>query len=165
MKSKLLTVVFICIVALATILGGVLVSQNYINKNKETTVYLFYSEDEKQSKRMKAFVENYAFKNENVTVEKFDVWNDTKAREVLEHLRLNLDITDCAIPIVIIGDKGLIGYLSDGVSGEKIVNLIENCENECSQKVDDIKKVKFYREPAVAPIDRPEDGNKEDDVC
>ncbi len=165
MKSKLLPVVLIGIVALATILGGVILSQNHNIQDKETTVYLFYSEDEKQSKRVRAFIENYAFKNENITVEKFDVWNDPTARELLEDLRKEQNIANCAIPMVIVGDKGLIGYLSDGVSGEKIIDIIENCGSGCSETIDDIKKVKFDREPSVAPIDRPEDENKENDVC
>lgn len=165
MKNKPVTKIIIGIVAFATILGGVFLGQNLVNKGEEINIYLFYSEDDKQSRRARAFLDNYANNHEHVTLYTFDVWNDSNARETLETIRTKINTTDCAIPLVIVGDKGVIGYLSDGVSGAKIVDIIETCNSGCSQKIDEIKKVDFEREPSIAPIDRPKDENKEDDVC
>ena len=128
-------------------------------------VYLFYSEDDKQSKRARVFLESYVNKYENVELIKYDVWNDEEALSKLNALRADIEIDDCAIPLMIIGNKGVIGYLSDGVTGEKYRGIIESCDSNCGQDLDEIDSVEFQFEPSVAPIERPEDENKEDDVC
>ena len=132
---------------------------------KTINVYIFYSEDDKQSKRARAFVENYVNKHEDIELIKYDVWNDPKAREIIHTLDERIDIKGCGIPLVIIGEKGVIGYLSDGVSGQKIVDIIESCGKDCYKDLDEIEELELEYEPSVAPINRPEDENKEDDVC
>jgi hypothetical protein len=128
-------------------------------------VYMFYSEDEKQSKRARAFLENYVNKHENIELIKYDVWKDSEAREIIDTLDKRVDIKGCGIPLVIVGEKGVIGYLSDGVSGNKIIDIIESCGNDCYMELDEIEKLELEYEPTIAPINRPEDENKEDDVC
>ncbi len=132
---------------------------------KTINIYMFYSEDDRQSSRARAFVENYVDKHENVELIKYDVWKDPEAREIIDTLDKRVDIQGCGIPLVIVGEKGVIGYLSDGVSGKKIIDIIESCGNDCYMELDDIEKLDLEYEPSVAPINRPEDENKGADVC
>ncbi len=128
-------------------------------------IYIFYSEDDRQSRRAKTFVEDYVGDNEEVQLFKYDVWNDPRAREIIGELDGRIGIKSCAIPLVVIGENGVIGYVSDSDSGQKIVDIIENCGRDCYSNLDEIEKIEFEYEPSTAPINKPDDENKGADVC
>ncbi len=134
-------------------------------KSESVNIYLFYSEDDKQSKRARVFLDSYTNNHDNVELIMYDVWNNEEDLAMLKELRDDIQIDKCAIPLVIVGDNGIIGYLSDGVSGEKYKEIIEKCDRDCDQEIEEIDNVNFQYEPSIAPIERPEDENKEDDVC
>jgi thiol-disulfide isomerase/thioredoxin len=99
---------------------------------KDIPVYFFRGEGCPHCAKEEIFLEKVAAEKPNVKVYDFEIWNDKSnlklMREVGEYMQINVS----GVPLTIIGDKAISGYLNDATTGQQIVHQIEQCEiKEC----------------------------------
>ena len=80
---------------------------------KEYNIYLFYGKGCPHCKALEEFFDGYLDKHKNVTVKRYEVWNDqdnlNKLQEVIKITKSN----ESGIPFLVIGDSVIVGFDED----------------------------------------------------
>lgn len=120
LKKILLAVFFIIALFLP---GFVSAADNQVN------LYFFWSKACPHCAKEKVFLQTVAPTYPNLKVYDFEV-SGFQNTFLLQKIGKELNIETSGVPIVIVGDTDLIGYLSDDTTGQRIVALIEKYTEE-----------------------------------
>ena len=125
MKIKAL-IALVTIGIFGFIIGGKSLSADTVN------IYLFWGEGCPHCAKEKEFLIKIAKKDPSISVYGFEVYNDMVARSKLIEVSKKLGVEVNGVPFLVIGDKYLVGYMSDATTGKDIERLIEeNRKNGC----------------------------------
>lgn len=90
---------------------------------KEYNIYLFYGKGCPHCKALEEFFDGYLDKHKNVTVKRYEVWNDqdnlNKLQEVIKITKSN----ESGIPFLVIGNSVIVGF-DEEYTPERIKNAI-----------------------------------------
>ena len=97
-----------------------------VNAQEKINLYFFYGDGCPHCADEKVFLD-YIGKNDNsIKVYKYEVWNNQKNAELLGRVGKELGLDVSGVPILIIGDKTVVGYYNDAVTGRKIKSIIDD---------------------------------------
>lgn len=91
-------------------------------------IYLFYGESCPHCKELEEFLEPYLKENENVILNKYEVWNNKDNQEKLNEVQKILNDNSSGVPYLIIGNNIITGYDSE-ITPERIKNTINYYQN------------------------------------
>ncbi len=107
----------------------------------EVNIYFFWAEGCPHCEKENEFFDRYEAENPQVAVQRFEVNRNRENSKLLTALgkELNIDIT--GVPVTIVNNKVVYGYMDDATTGAKIIDLINLCEEEnCPDPAGDIIK-------------------------
>ncbi|OIO45774.1 MAG: hypothetical protein AUJ28_03675 [Parcubacteria group bacterium CG1_02_37_51] len=118
---------------------------------KDVPVYFFRGEGCPHCAAEEIFLEKLVLEKPYVKVHDFEIYNDKDnlklMREVGEYMKINV----AGVPLTIIGDKAISGYLNDATTGQQIANQVEQCEiKDCPDILADLGHgALIYGQPEV----------------
>lgn len=91
-------------------------------------IYLFYGESCPHCRELEEFLEPYLKQNENVILNKYEVWNNKDNQEKLNEVQKILNDNSSGVPYLIIGNNVITGYDSE-ITPERIKSTINYYQN------------------------------------
>lgn len=116
------------------------------NGQQEIIIHFFYGEGCTYCKQEEDYLKILKNRYPSLVIEKHEVWNDEKNSQLMEELSFLYGEKNTAVPLAFIGEKMLVGYLGEAVTGKALEEEIKKClENFCR---DPFSKVET-RKPTV----------------
>ncbi len=113
------------------IFGSLLfLSDIYAKASDVVTVYFFYGQGCPHCAKELDFLEGLADVDDSIILHSYEVYNDMEGREKLMEAADKLDVEISGVPFLIIGNKYLVGYMSEETTGVEIVKLIEEYKQD-----------------------------------
>ncbi|HOD01453.1 MAG TPA: hypothetical protein PKH50_01890 [bacterium] len=99
---------------------------------EKVNLYLFWGEGCPHCAREKSFLTKLIKEDPDIVLHEFEIYKDTYGRARFVEATNKMNIEANGVPLLIIGDRYLVGYLDDETTGEEIRRLIEeNRKNGC----------------------------------
>ncbi len=120
------------IILLLIIFGcGFFCSQNIVFAAPETVVHFFYGTTCPHCKKMGEFLNKLQEENSNFQIYGYEVYgNKQNADLLLKIFGSRADEMGVTVPVIVIGEKAIVGYLSDDTTGKQIETAINKCVDE-----------------------------------
>ena len=112
---------------------------------KDNIVYIsfFYGDGCPHCAKEELFLEKLEYDYPNVQIHRFEVWYNRDNAQLLAKVGKELGIAVSSVPLTIIGQDAISGYLSDAATGARILNIIkDNQKNGCIDIVANIQNNK-----------------------
>ncbi|MBU0707335.1 hypothetical protein KKG41_03110 [Patescibacteria group bacterium] len=110
-----------------------------IQAEEKVTAYLFYGDGcphcEKEIKYLDTLTEEFP----ELEIMKYEVWNNSGNARKFEKAVKKIGASNAGVPVLIIGDTAVNGYLSDSTHGAKIRQLVIVCsQSGCADIVGEV---------------------------
>ncbi|NMB91225.1 thioredoxin family protein [candidate division WWE3 bacterium] len=126
-KMKLIKCISILLLVFTIMLGA-----GRSHAAEKVNLYFFWGQGCPHCAKEKVFLQNLVQKDSSLVLHDFEVYNNTENRDKLIEAAQKLNTEVNGVPFLVIGDKYLVGYLSDQTTGVEIQKLIEdNKTNGC----------------------------------
>ncbi|MFH1509437.1 MAG: hypothetical protein ABIE68_04700 [bacterium] len=124
---------------IALILGGFTFFNHSVEaESNEVTIYFFYGDGCPHCADEEVFLADLENRYDNLKIDRYEVWYDTDNAALMREVADKLGKTVNGVPLTVIGSEGIVGYLSDKVTGVQIENAFQYCtENECTDVLAD----------------------------
>src|SRR3989344_2989286 len=114
----------------------------------EVKLYFFYGDGCPHCAKEEKFLEQQVKENPNLKIESFEVWSDRDNVKLMKKVGEEMGLNVSAVPLTIIGDWSISGYLNDQTTGEQIRRQIVKCsEVACPARVGAIREQYFQPPP------------------
>lgn len=100
-------------------LSSTVYAKEYVN------IYFFYGNGCPHCEKEMIFLEKLKNELDYIKIYEFEVWNDRKNAKFLAGLAHDLKLVNTNVPIVIIGDSAIPGFLSEETTGETIRSVLD----------------------------------------
>ncbi|MDD4332570.1 MAG: hypothetical protein PHT51_00465 [Patescibacteria group bacterium] len=114
--SKIFVVVF-CFIMFFNIVP--VLAQDKIN------LYFFYGDGCPHCAKEEKFLARLEKENQNIIINRYEIWHSRENAGVLSSLAKELKLNVTGVPVLIVGDQTINGYLSDETTGAKIRSIID----------------------------------------
>ncbi len=116
-------------------------------------IHIFWSESCPHCKHALQFVNLLETKDENLSIHRYEVSKEPKNLDLLQQTANTFNISRAAIPFILIGSRGIIGYDSDATTGATIKQAILNCRRtHCADGMLAVKALqKTHKQLASSP--------------
>lgn len=105
----------------------------------EVNVYLFWAEGCPHCEKENEFLDSFEVENPDVNVQRYEVNKNRDNSKLLTTLGSELNIEITGVPVTIVNNKVIYGYMDESTTGKKIIESIEACQDEaCPDPVGDI---------------------------
>lgn len=118
---KILKIFILTVVLAVPLLGALKPSQAAGNVN----LYFFYGDGCPHCAKEKIFLSKLERENQNVRINRYEVWGDKENAELLGQVAEALNIRVTGVPVTIVGNQAITGYFNDETTGQEILSLIE----------------------------------------
>ena len=99
-------------------------------------LYFFYGDGCPHCAKEEIFLEKLQAEDENIRVHAFEVWYNRDNAKILADIGRRFNINVSSVPILIVGDQVIPGFLNEETTGVKIREIIKNYEiGGCVDKV------------------------------
>ncbi|MFZ3074350.1 MAG: hypothetical protein WA093_04475 [Minisyncoccales bacterium] len=134
------------LVAAAAFAPGAVLAQNSVN------VYFFWGQGCPHCEHEKEFLSGLQSEYPQIAVHDFEVWNNSKNRQILIDVGSKLNVEIAGVPFTVVGDKHFVGWYDENSTGAAIENAVKKAiDGGCSD--------------IVAPIINPEIDPQENGSC
>ncbi|HDQ22404.1 MAG TPA: hypothetical protein ENN28_00325 [Candidatus Uhrbacteria bacterium] len=124
------------------------------------TVYFFWGEGCPHCIKEKDFLEKIKSTYPQVIIKDFEVYKNAENSRLLQQISRETDIDVRGVPLVIIGDQAIVGFLNEQTTGQQIQSLINDClKKQCPDLVVSIIKPKEEK-PPITPLPDPKEPNE-----
>ena len=97
-----------------------------IKPSNQITIYLFYGEGCPHCSKEKEFLnELKAEYKDKINIVKYEVWDNTHNKQLLDKIKPKLNIESNGVPITIIGEEYIVGFSESLNTGDKIRNIVD----------------------------------------
>lgn len=93
---------------------------------EKINLYFFYGDGCSHCAKEEKFLDRLEQENKNIRIYRYEVWHSRENAQLLSRLGRELKLDVSGIPLLIIGDKTIVGYYSDRITGEKIKSVIND---------------------------------------
>lgn len=105
--------------------------------NKKVNLYFFWGNGCPHCEKESKFLTKLEREIPNITVKRYEVWGNSKNRELFIQMGKILNADVRGVPFIVIGEKHIIGYYNDATTGEQIRQYIDYClTNTCTDVMD-----------------------------
>lgn len=109
--------------------------------DNQVSIYLFWAEGCPHCEKENEFLDNYEQENTEVNIQRFEVNHNKENSKLLTTLGKELDIEITGVPVTVVNNKVIYGYMDDETTGKKIVESAATCQRDgCPDPVGDIIK-------------------------
>lgn len=130
------------------------VSAQYIN---QTNIYFFWGQGCPHCAKEEAFLNTLKDSNPQVNVIDFEVYNNADNLKLLQTIGQQLKLDISGVPLVMVGEQVMVGYLNDETSGAQIKDMVNNClQKDCADVIAPIIAQVFPEKPGPQPQPAPE---------
>ncbi len=91
---------------------------------KDITLYFFHGDGCPHCAAEETFLENHQNELKDINIVKYEVWGNSENRDLLKKIGKKFDIEITGVPVNIVGNTLVKGYLDDSSTGQKILNMI-----------------------------------------
>ena len=118
------------------------------SQKEETVLYFFYGRGCPHCAQEEIFLEKLEEKYPQVKIESYEVFgNKDNAKLLLRLFEICGESGQIRVPATFIGDKVVIGYLSEEITGVRIENILKEClENGCEDSLERLEKCECEKE-------------------
>ena len=92
-------------------------------------LYFFYGDGCPHCHEEARFLDKLEKEASNIKIHRYEVWNNRNNAKFLTKLAKDLDLDISGVPVLIVGDKTIVGYYNDKITGEQIKALIDEYAN------------------------------------
>lgn len=92
--------------------------------SEKAPVYLFWGKGCPHCKQAIAFLESLQKEIPNIEIQYLEIWDHPENLKLLKEFAQKGNFTYGGLPVIIIGDRHFVGYLSDSTSGQEIKQAI-----------------------------------------
>lgn len=127
MNKKATLLIFGIIVVFGFFFGSALITEKAFASEKEANIYFFWGEGCPHCAKEKPFLEKLEQKYPEVKVYDFEVWHNSKNRDLLIEAGKKLNANVSGVPFTVVGEKYFIGWYdeqSTGVAIEEVVQCV-----------------------------------------
>ncbi|MGB9726689.1 MAG: hypothetical protein ACPLXB_01170 [Minisyncoccia bacterium] len=117
-------------------------------QEKEVNLYFFWGQGCPHCNKEKPFLDNLKQKYPQLHVYDFEVWYNSKNRNLLIEVGKTLKADVSGVPFTVINDQPIIGYYNDETTGKQIEDLVIQCLNSSCN--DSIKNIIFSQVPITS---------------
>jgi len=108
---------------------------------ENVNLYFFYGDGCPHCAKEEIFLNQLEQENKNIKVYRYETWHNSDNQKLLARIGKELKLNITGVPVLIIGDKAVIGYYSDKTTGIKIKSIIDDYSAlGCSDIVEPILK-------------------------
>ncbi|PIR13767.1 hypothetical protein COV49_01060 [Candidatus Falkowbacteria bacterium CG11_big_fil_rev_8_21_14_0_20_39_10] len=105
----------------------------------QANLYFFYGDGCPHCAKEEIFLDKLEKENQKIKIYRYEVWRNRENAKLLSEAAKKLDIKVSGVPVLIIGDEAIVGYLSDETTGQKIRRAINsNLDNSCQDLIGSI---------------------------
>jgi len=136
---SLVAIVTFGVLALSFFWGGFNITkaatEEAVAKN-EVNIYLFWGEGCPHCIKENAFLDKYEKEHPEVNINRYEINRNAANRELIKKLGTELGLKTSTVPITVINNAVVYGYLSDEVTGKQIEQAVVSCqESVCDDLV------------------------------
>ncbi|MBD3360029.1 MAG: hypothetical protein GF365_04985 [Candidatus Buchananbacteria bacterium] len=132
---------------------------NFISAQENPlNVYFFWGKGCPHCAKEKAYLQKIEDNYSQVVINNFEVYNNQQNAKLLQKIGKETSINVNGVPLIIIGDKALVGFLNEETTGQQIRKLIDEClAAQCPDLVSQIINQK--PEPSPQPFPESQKNN------
>ncbi len=99
-------------------------------------LYFFYGDGCPHCVKEEKFLDKLEQENKSIKIHRYETWHNSDNAKLLGEIVKKLDLNVRGVPVLIIGEETIVGYYSDEVTGQKILNIVyDYVENGCMDPV------------------------------
>ncbi len=106
---------------------------------EQVNIYFFYGDGCPHCSNEEEFFEELLQKEiykDKIEIQKFEVWSNPTNAKLIAKVGTGLGVTVSGIPMVVVGNKAVIGFASEQTTGREIIQIIDEAlEYNCSDYV------------------------------
>jgi len=95
----------------------------------ETKVYFFYGDGCPHCAKEEIFLQKLASSYPSLKIYSFEVWHNKSNLTLLSKIGQEMELDVSSIPVTIVGDWGIVGYLNDQTTGQAIEKQIKRYQS------------------------------------
>ena len=120
------------------------------SQEEETVLYFFYGKGCPHCAQEEIFLEKLIKKYPEVEIKSYEVFgNRDNAKLLLKLFEICGESGQVRVPATFIGDKVIIGYLNEEITGIRIENILKEClENGCEDSLEKLEQCECEKEEA-----------------
>ena len=120
------------------------------SQEEETVLYFFYGTGCPHCAQEEKFLEKLEEKYPQVRIQSYEVFGNKENAKLLSKLfEICGESGQIRVPATFIGDKVIIGYLSEEITGIQIENILKEClENGCQDSLERLEQCEYQKEEA-----------------
>lgn len=99
-----------------------------VHASEPINVYFFWGQGCPHCAKEKEFLKDLTDKDKTIKVNDFEVWYSEANRAKLQVVAKKLNVEVNGVPFLVVGDRYLVGYMSDDTTGKEILSLIEDAK-------------------------------------
>jgi len=124
MNKKVILLISGIIVVFGFLLGSVLIAEK-VFASEEANIYFFWGEGCPHCAKEKPFLEKLEQKYPEVKIYDFEVWYNSKNRDLLIEVGKKLNANVSGVPFTVVGEKYFIGWYDEKSTGAAIENAVQ----------------------------------------
>lgn len=142
------------------ILLAILLPQISLAQQEPLDIYFFWGEGCPHCAKEKTFLQKIKNNYPQVIVNDFEVYNNITNAKLLQKIGQETNLNINGVPLIIIGDKALVGFLNEETTGQQIKKIIDDClANQCPSLINSLIEEKHTPSPEPLPPS-PENNDK-----
>lgn len=111
----------------------------WAQENNSITINFFYGDGCPHCVKEEEFLDKMKEKYPQVVVKEYEVWHDEENLKLLDSVGKKIGAKISGVPLTVIGDKYVAGFLDEATTGLQIEELIKcNLETKCEDVVADV---------------------------
>jgi thiol-disulfide isomerase/thioredoxin len=127
------------ILLIASLIFSLFTNHTALATTSTTTLYLFYGEGCPHCAKEELFLTDFAKKNPQLLVKKYEVWHNPKNAELLGQVGSALGLKVSGVPLTVVGNQSVTGFNSVDDTGKEISRLvIENLKTPTQDVVNSL---------------------------
>ena len=97
-----------------------------VQASEKVNLYFFYGQGCPHCAKEEIFLDKLEKENQNLAINRYEVWNNEQNSDLLSRVTKELQVSANGVPLAIVGDQAIVGYLNEQTTGEEIKGLIGN---------------------------------------
>lgn len=107
---------------------------------KISDIYFFYGQGCKHCAGEEIFLDKLEKEMSDIRIHRYEVWNDRENAGLLSRVAQELKLRSSGVPVLVVGDKYVVGFLDENTTGKEIRDIIRTHKNSgCVDAVAEIK--------------------------